>query len=138
MDGFVVVRQHENNKNISIYMNPILIGILAFLIFCVVWMNMKREGFKSGSTPKDIQAKIQKMNNELIDSLNMSTYRSSYEESILDLEKWADNSMLTIISQGNLGTDSADKNINTITQFNELAKFKENLNSMMAVLDKTE
>ena len=119
-------------------MNPILIGILAFLIFCVVWTNMKREGFKSGSTPKDIQAKIQKMNNELIDTLNMSTYRSSYEESILDLEKWADNSMLTIISQGKLGTDSADKNINSITQFNELAKFKENLNSMMAVLDKTE
>ena len=119
-------------------MNPILIGILAFLIFCVVWMSVKREGFKSGSTPKDIQTKIQKMNDELIDELNMSTYRSSYEESILDLEKWADNSMLTIISQGKLGTDSADKNINSIILFNDLAKFKENLNSMMAVLDKTE
>jgi len=42
-------------------MNPVLIGILAFLIFCVVWMNVKREGFKSGSTPKDIYTKIQKI-----------------------------------------------------------------------------
>jgi hypothetical protein len=117
-------------------MNPILIGILAFLIFCAVWN--KREGFKSGNTPKDIQTKIQKMNNELLDSLNMSTYRSSYEETILELEKWADNSMLTIISEGKLGTDSAIKNVDSIRLFNDLASFKVNLNNMMAVLDKTE
>lgn len=119
-------------------MNPVLIGILAFLIFCVVWMNVKREGFKSGSTPKDIYTKIQKMNSELVDSLNLSTYRSSYEESILELEKWADNSMLTLISEGKIGTDSADKNKDSVLLFNNLATFKVNLNNMMAVLDKTE
>jgi len=120
-------------------MNPLLIGILAFLIFCVVWMNLKKvEGFKSGSTPKDTYTKIQKMNTELNDSLNLSTYRSSYEESILELEKWADNSMLFILSQGKLGTDTADKNSTSIRLFNDLATFKVNLNNMMAVLDKTE
>ena len=119
-------------------MNPVLIGILAFLIFCVVWMNVNREGFKSGSTPKDIHTKIKNTNTEMVDSLNLSTYRSSYEESILELEKWADNSMLTLIAEGKLGTDPDLKNMSSVSTFNDLATFKVNLNNMMAVLDKTQ
>ena len=119
-------------------MNPILIGVLAFLMFCVVWMKVTKpvEGFTSGNTPKDVHKKIQGSVNEMNDALALTTYRQPYEDSILELEKWTDNSMLKIIADGSIGTESADKQAESIRLFNDLAILKTNLSNMIAVLDK--
>jgi hypothetical protein len=120
-------------------MNPILSGILAFLIVCVVWTWFtKPEGFTSGNTPKDTAAKLKDSNNELNDILNVSTYRTSYEDMILTFEQWADNSMLNILAQKKIGLVGADVSAESIRLFNDLATFKKNLNDLMGVLDKTE
>jgi hypothetical protein len=124
------------NKSIAILMNAVLVGILAFLLACVLWMRFsKREGFTSGKTPKDLVGKLKDANNELLDTLNISTYRSSYEEMILELEKWADNSMLNILAQGKVGLDD---NSDSIRLFNDIATFKKNTMDLMNVLDKTD
>ena len=117
-------------------MNAVLVGILAFLLACVLWMRFsKREGSTSGKTPKDLVGKLKDANNELLDTLNISTYRSSYEEMILELEKWADNSMLNILAQGKVGLDD---NSDSIRLFNDIATFKKNTVDLMNVLDKTD
>ncbi len=116
-------------------MNSVLVGILAFLMVCVVWTwYNKQEGFTSGNTPKDTHQKIKDYNNELNDVLNIATYRTSYEEMILELEKWADNSMLNVLAQGKIKDDTS---IESVKAFNELAVFKKNLNDMLTVLDKS-
>jgi hypothetical protein len=120
-------------------MNSVLAGILAFLMVCIMWTwYNKREGFTSGNTPKDTYQKIKDSNNELNDVLNIATYRSSYEDMILELEKWADNSMLNVLAQGKIGKDIADTSSDSIKLFNDLAVFKKNLTDMMTVLDKAE
>lgn len=120
-------------------MNSFLAGILAFLMVCIMWTwYNKREGFTSGNTPKDTYQKIKDSNNELNDVLNISTYRASYEDMILELEKWADNSMLNVLAQGKIGKDVADTSSDSIKLFNDLAVFKKNLTDMMTVLDKAE
>jgi len=114
-------------------MNPILVGILVFLLVCVGWTRYSKEGFTSGKTPKDLVTKITDANTELTDTLNVSTYRSSYEEMITELEKWADNSMLNLLAQGKIGVGDSSESIRS---FNDLAMFKKNVAELMNVLDK--
>jgi len=116
-------------------MNPIFVGILAFLLSCVLWMRFSKEGFTSGKTPKDLVVKITESNNELSDTLNIPTYRSSYEEMFMGLEKWADNSMLNLLAQGKIGMGDSTE---SVRQFNDLATFKKNIIDLMNVLDKTD
>jgi hypothetical protein len=117
-------------------MNAFYVGILAFLLTCVLWMRYStREGFTSGKTPKDLSVKLDNTNNELLDTLNISTYRTSYEEMIAKLETWADNSMLNLLAQGKLGVDDSS---DAVRQFNDLALFKKNLADLINVLDKTD
>ena len=119
--------------------NNILILIL-FILTCVAWMNYtkyKLEPFTSGNTPKDLAAKIKNMNTEIADILNTTTYRSSYEDMILEVETWAENNMLNLLAQGKIGVDTVDKSIDSIRMFNDLHTFKKNLNDTMAVLDKS-
>ena len=114
-------------------MNPVLVGILVFLLVCVLWTRIsKPEGFTSGKTPKDLLVKVKDANNELTDTLNITTYRSSYEEMLTELETWADNSMLNIVAQGNV----LDSTTDSVRQFNDLATFKKNVVELMTTLDK--
>lgn len=116
-------------------MNAVLLGILAFLMTCVLWTYYsKREGFTSGKTPKDLVTKLKDANNELLDTLNISTYRTSYEEMMMELETWADNTMLNLIAQGKVALEDGD----SVRTFNDLALFKKNLSELMNVLDKTD
>jgi hypothetical protein len=115
-------------------MKHFLIGMIAFLIVCVLWTQYK-EGFTSGQTPKDLLVKIQSSNTELTDILNIPTYRTSYEEMIVELEKWTDYSMLNIIAQGKVGMDISAESVRL---FNDLATFKKNLGDFISVLDKAE
>ena len=113
----------------------ILISILAFLTVCVLWTRYSKEGFTSGKTPKDLVSKVKDSNNELNDTLNIATYRSSYEDMITELETWADNSMLNLLAQGKIGMDDSS---DAIRLFNDLAMFKKNIIDLMNVLDQTE
>jgi len=99
----------------------------------LVWNT--KEGFTSGKTPKDTSAKIQATNAALADTLNIATYRTSYESMVSDLEKWADQSMLNVLAQGNIGTD---KPTDDIKLFNDLALFKKNVTEFMDTLHKME
>jgi hypothetical protein len=99
----------------------------------LVWTS--KEGFTSGKTPKDTSTKIQASNTALSDTLNIVTYRTSYESMITDLEKWADHSMLNVLAQGSIGIDNSTDGIKL---FNDLALFKKNINDFMDVLNKME
>ena len=112
-------------------------GIFLFLLVCLLWTKYsKREAFTSGNTPKDLFAKVKSINTEISDTLNVSTYRSSYEDIILELETWADNNMLNLLAQG-MGTETVENSIKSVRIFNDLHSFKKNLNDTMSVLDKT-
>lgn len=115
------------------------IGIAIFVIICILWMKYTKyriEPFSSGNTPTDLVKKVKSVNTEISDVLNVATYRSSYEDMILELETWAHNNMLNLLAQGSIGTDTVDKSIDSIRMFNDLHLFKKNLNDTMAVLDK--
>lgn len=114
--------------------NILCIVIIVALVY-LVWTS--KEGFTSGNTPKDTSTKIQASNTSLKDTLNIATYRTSYESMITDLEKWADNSMLNVIAQGKIGTDT-NTSTESVRLFNDLALFKKNVNDFMDVLHKME
>jgi len=109
-------------------------AVILFLVACVAWTysraRIKIEPFAAGKTPTDMLSAVKGLNSEMTDALNTNTYRSDYEDMILELEKWADLSMLTMISQ-NLTANSAN-----VAKFNDLSAFKKTLNDSMAFLDK--
>ena len=114
-------------------MKNVLCILMMVALLYLVWTS--KEGFTSGKTPKDTSTKIQASNTALSDTLNIVTYRTSYESMITDLEKWADHSMLNVLAQGKIGTaDSTDG----IRLFNDLALFKKNVKEFMDVLHKME
>ena len=110
--------------------------MLAFLMVCVIWTWSSKEGFTSGNAPKDTLEKIKGSNTELNDTLNVSTYRTAYEQIIGDLELWVDNSMLNLLAQGKIGLTASDTSADAIKQFNDLALFKTNLATLLTSLDK--
>jgi len=114
--------------------NLLCIVIIVALLY-LVWSS--KEGFTSGKTPKDTSTKIQSTNTSIADILNIATYRSSYESMVRDLGKWADQSMLNIVAQGKIGTES-DNSLEGVRMFNDLALFKKNVTEFMDVLNKME
>jgi hypothetical protein len=118
----------------------VVLGILAFIVFCILWTKYakpKIEPFTSGKTPIDTLANIKSTNSELADMLNKLKYRTSYEDTIVELETWATNSQLSLIAKGVIGVDALDASIEAVRQFNDLKVFKTNLNELINVLDTT-
>jgi hypothetical protein len=99
----------------------------------LVWTT--KEGFTSGKTPKDTVTKIQGSNTTLSDILNVATYRESYEGMVKELDKWTDQSMLNLLAQGKIGTQT-DTSSESVRLFNDLAVFKKNLTEFIEVVDK--
>jgi hypothetical protein len=112
--------------------NLLCIVIMVALLY-LVWTT--KEGFTSGKTPKDTAVKIQAANTALSDTLNIATYRTSYESMVNDLEKWTDQSMLNVLAEGKIGTDKPTEDIKL---FNDLALFKKNITEFMDTLHKME
>jgi hypothetical protein len=108
-------------------------AVILFVVACVAWTysraRVKIEPFAAGKSPSDMLTSLKGINSEMTDALNTNTYRSQYEDLILELEKWADLSMLTMISQ-DLTSNSAN-----VGKFNDLSVFKKTLNDSMAFLD---
>lgn len=104
--------------------------LLAFLFFIAayyLWTCSKRESFTAGNTPKDMLKKIQGMNTELIDTLNVSSYRETYETIIQDLQSWADHERLYLLTQ--------KTTMKTVQSFNDLSVFKKNLIEFSETVD---
>ena len=72
--------------------------------------------------------KIQGMNTELIDTLNVSSYRETYETIVQDLQTWTDHERLNLLTQ--------KTTMKTAQSFNELTLFKKNLGEFMESVDK--
>ena len=116
----------------------VLLGIIAFIAFCILWTKYakpKIESFTSGKTPIDTLANVKSTNSELADMLNKLKYRSSYEDVIVELETWATNSQLGLLAKGVIGVDTLDNSIESVRRFNDLKVFKLNLNDLINVLD---
>jgi hypothetical protein len=116
----------------------IFLAISVFILFCIVWTiyaKPKIESFTSGKTPKDISNKIKVTNNDLTDILNKNKYRNDYEDVIMELETWANNTQLQLIIDGKIGVNSINDSIESVRQFNDLKTFKTNLNDLINVLD---
>ena len=105
-----------------------LLAVILLIAAYYLWTYSKKESFTSGNTPKDMLKKIQGMNTELIDTLNASSYRDSYESMIPELEKWCDHERLYLLTQ--------TITLKTAEQFNELTAFKENLMGFAESIDK--
>jgi len=95
---------------------------------------LKREGFTTGNSPNETLEKLRSVNGNLVSSVNMSVHRDNYEEIVVELETWVNNSMAGILSDGSFdaGTDTTE----TVKTFNDLAQFKKNLNEFVDVIDK--
>lgn len=105
----------------------IWIVVVLFLLWLVA---PPRESFASGKTPDDIKTALKSANSEMADALNLAKYRGQYEDIIIACEDWANLKMVTLLSENITSSTSS------VTAFNELAKFKANLNDCMTYLDK--
>jgi len=123
---------------------------LAFIIITVivVGVNVVRgqghviEGLTNNSsiaTDRDKIPDVVKSNNDkLTDSLLINKYRTSYEDTIIELDKAVSLGLVKMIINS-ADTISRDPNsadtIKIMGQVNELKKFRESLNATMTVLD---
>ena len=116
--------------------------VLLMLGTTIIWhwgvnknlLKREREGFTTGNSPNETLEKLRSVNGNLVSSVNMSVHRDNYEEIVVELETWVNNSMAGILSDGsfNAGTDTTE----TVKTFNDLAQFKKNLNEFVDVIDK--
>ena len=107
----------------------VLWGVALLMVVCVFYRYMRKETFAAGKTPADILSNVKSLNSELTDNLNINTYRSQYEALILELDTWADLTMLNMLTT-NVTTSQA-----SIAQFNALSEFKKTMNDTMTYLD---
>jgi len=104
-----------------------LLAALFVIAAYYLWNYSKKESFTAGNTPKDMLKKIQNMNTELIDTLNVSSYRDSYELIIQDLQTWADHERLYLLTQ--------KTTMKTVESFNQLTEFRKNLDGFIERVD---
>ena len=104
-----------------------LLAVLFMIAAYYLWTYSKKEAFTAGNTPKDMLKKIQDMNTELIDTLNVSSYRETYETIVQDLQSWADHERLYLLTQ--------KVTMKTVQSFNDLTVFKKNLAEFSETVD---
>ena len=115
----------------------VLIIVFVLVVTSLAWSRYQSgarlEAFKSGETPKDIAGKIESEVGTLKDKLNIATYRSSYEDMLMQADELANLTLLDLIN----GSDGSTKGMMQVARdFNELCAFKTNLNVAMAYVDK--
>ena len=123
---------------------------LAFIILIVVAVGTKMlkyqakivEGMTSSSTDKDkIASAVSSNSYKISDTLLPSKYRSSYEDTIINLEKAVG---LALVSEvvNNAETISADPTTDAaqkaMTNINTMETFRASLNQAMVILDKSQ
>jgi len=123
---------------------------LAFIILIVVAVGTKMlkyqakivEGMTSSSTDKDkIASAVSSNSDKISDTLLPSKYRSSYEDTIINLEKAVG---LALVSEvvNNAETISADPTTDAaqkaMANINTMETFRASLNQAMVILDKSQ
>ena len=125
---------------------------LAIVIVFVIYIAIKSltfqarliEGMKSKddattTTDKDkVSDAIKSHTNTLLDGLLIDKYRSSYDDTIIELEEFINASLLDGIVKNaeNIATDIASDNSQKLITFcNSLKAFKDTLNDSMKYLD---
>lgn len=117
----------------------IILGVVAGLLG--VMFLLSKTNIKEGFTDKNNISDVVKNDaNKLSDTVLVSKYRTSYEDTIINLENVIGLSMLNetinnaeLISKNPVSKESMD----AITNINNLKQFKETLNEVMVILDKT-
>lgn len=117
----------------------IILGVVAGLLG--VMFLLSKTNIKEGFTDKNNISDVVKNDaNKLSDTVLVSKYRTSYEDTIINLENVIGLSMLNetinnaeVISKNPVSKESMD----AITNINNLKQFKETLNEVMVILDKT-
>jgi len=111
------------------------LGILFLLLMA------RRGRLIEGFNPVDLKdrpAEIEKENTRILDSLNISKYRTNYEDTIQNKIKWCDNQILAHIVSDKLDVNDpmTEKNISLIQNINHLHQFKNTLKESLQYLDK--
>lgn len=117
----------------------IIVGVVACLIG--VMFLLSKSNIKEGFTDKNnISDVVKNDGNKLSDTILVSKYRTAYEDTIINLENIVGLSMLNetinnaeLISKNPVSKESMD----AIVNINNLKQFKETLNDVMVILDKT-
>jgi len=115
----------------------VLIILFVLMVTSMAWSRYQSgarlEAFKSGESPKDMAGKIESEVGTLKDKLNIATYRSSYEDLLIQSDELANLTLLDLIN----GSDGTTKGMMRMARdFNEVCTFKTNLNVAMAYIDK--
>jgi len=78
---------------------------------------------------KDALEKITRMTDDIQDGLNISSYNETYQDIVLQLDKWAGLRLIEMMKD-------PESLVKKTVEFNSVSDFKTNLNKAMAVLDK--
>ncbi len=99
--------------------------MIALLIAALFVLTFQREGFAVGNTPPDMETNLKNATEALQGNLNLGSYRSNYTTMATDMVKWADLSMLDVLTTGK--KDASGNFLLDVKKFNDLATFKQNI-----------
>lgn len=131
--GFMLKHLGVDNIPIAAFL------VIAIVVFCVVYAKAAaaQEGFSAGKAPKDVLDCLSNLNSTLSDDLVVDKYRQQYEDSIVQLKKWSNLTILKNIATNNLCNDDSAKSMQTVNNINALMQFEANLDKVTAFLDST-
>ena len=115
----------------------ICIGLAIIILLLIARRSRLIEGFNPVDV-KDRPAEIEKENTRILDSLNISKYRTNYEDTIKNEIKWCDNQILAYLVSDKLNVNDpiTEKNATLIQNINNLHQFKITLKDSLQYLDK--
>ncbi len=99
--------------------------MIALLIATLFILTFQQEGFTVGNTPPDMETNLKNATEALQGNLNLGSYRSNYTTMATEMVKWADYSMLDVLT--NSKKDASGNFTVDVKQFNDLASFKQNI-----------
>ena len=115
----------------------ICVGLGIIILLLMARRGRLIEGFNPVDL-KDRPAEIEKENTRVLDSLNVSKYRTNYEDTIQNKIKWCDNQILAHLVSDKLDVNDpmTEKNTSLIQNINHLHQFKNTLKESQQYLDK--
>ena len=115
----------------------ICVGLGIIILLLMARRGRLIEGFNPVDL-KDRPAEIEKENTRVLDSLNVSKYRTNYEDTLQNKIKWCDNQILAYLVSDKLDVNDpmTEKNTSLIQNVNHLHQFKNTLKESLQYLDK--
>ena len=115
----------------------ICVGLGIIILLMLTRRGRLIEGFNPVDL-KDRPAEIEKENTRVLDSLNVSKYRTNYEDTLQNKIKWCDNQILAHLVSDKLDVNDpmTEKNTSLIQNVNHLHEFKNTLKESLQYLDK--